>query len=71
MFETTVIHPRGGQTKCMVYPYADTLGILFPDNIMPTSHRIRFKGTDHEARMCVVVSTEHGEEFPVDPFDFR
>lgn len=74
MFETIIVHPSGGPTKCLVYPFTDAsgqLGIMYPDNILSETHSVRVGGTVHKARMFVVVKTERGEELSVDPFDFR
>lgn len=72
MFETTIVHPRGGPTKCLVYPdESGELNAVYPENVMPATHIVRVGGAVHQARMFVVVKTEDGEEFSVDPFDFR
>jgi hypothetical protein len=72
MFETTIVHPRGGPTKCLVYPdESGELNVVYPDNVMSATHIVLVGGTTHQARMYVVVKPAKGEEFSVDPFDFR
>lgn len=72
MFETLVVHPRNGLTKCLVYPLGDSrLGFICPVEVMRATHTVRHGGSSHEARMHVVCTTERNETISVDPFDFR
>jgi hypothetical protein len=80
MFETLVVHPKGGQpAKCLVYPIKNDpngrkLGIVFPEDIMPATHSVRVDtdGTVQEARMLIVIKNDiDGKEYFVDPFAFR
>lgn len=72
MFETLVVHPAYGTTKCLVYPFGPgELGIIFPQDVMYSTHRIRIEGKFQEARMFVGVKNKQGESYSVDPFDFK